>query len=146
MIASTSPILTGNINGVPVRFFGGPTDAPDMPWHAHEDLLTALALPRGVRRALRSAILKHQADSCRTVEVEGEPILLAPHFVAQGLIGMARDIGRGVTTAPELVEREYNEAGVAAMGVLTAHLSSAEDRAHWAIKAFKNQGGDSGAA
>ncbi|MGU3421375.1 hypothetical protein [Methylobacterium sp. D54C] len=141
MIAIASPIHTATINAITVRFFRGPTDGPDMPWHAHEELLAALAMPRDLRRLLKAALLKHRKDACHTVEVDGEPLLLAPHFVAQGLIGMAQEVGRGVTTTPDLVDREYARAGVAAMNALTAHLSAAEDRFTWAIQAFQNQGG-----
>jgi len=141
MIASASPIHTAAINGVTVRFFRGPAAGPDMPWHAHEELLAALALPRDLRRALKAALLKSWKDACHTVEVDGEPVLLAPHFVAQGLIGMAQEVGKGVTTTPDLVDREYARAGVAAMNALTAHMPAAEDRFTWAMQAFHNQGG-----
>lgn len=141
MIASAIPIHIATINGMSVRFFRGPADGPDMPWHAHEELLTALALPRDLRRALKAALLKSWKDACHTVEVDGEPVLLAPHFVAQGLIGMAQEAGKGVTTTPDLVDREYARAGVGAMNVLTAHLPDTRDRFAWAMQAFRNQGG-----
>ncbi|SFT24473.1 hypothetical protein [Methylobacterium sp. yr668] len=141
MIASATPIHVTTINGVSVRFFRGPADGPDMPWHAHDELLAALALPRDLRRALKAALLKGWKDACHTVEVEGEPVLLAPHFVAQGLIGMAQEVGKGITTTPDFVDREYARAGVAAMNALTAHLPDTQDRFAWAMQAFHNQGG-----
>ena len=141
MIASATPIHIATINGVTVRFFRGPADGPDMPWHAHEELLAALALPRDLRRSLRAALLRNWQGACHTVEVDGEPVLLAPHFVAQGLIGMAQEVGKGITTTPDLIDREYARAGVAAMNALTAHMPAAEDRFTWAMQAFHNQGG-----
>lgn len=141
MIAVASPIHTATINGVALRFFRGPADGPDMPWHAHEELLAALALPRDLRRALKAALLRSWKEACHTVEVDGEPVLIAPHFVAQGLIGMAQEVGKGITTTPDLVDREYARAGVAAMSALTAHIPAAEDRFNWAMQAFHNQGG-----
>lgn len=141
MIASATPIHTASINGVAVRLFRGPADGPDMPWHAHEELLAALALPRDLRRALKAALLRCWEDACHTVEVDGEPVLIAPHFVAQGLIGMAQEIGKGITTTPDLVDREYARGGVAAMNALTAHIPAAGDRFTWAMQAFRNQGG-----
>ncbi|MCJ2098973.1 hypothetical protein [Methylobacterium sp. E-046] len=143
MISVSTPIHTATINGLPVRFFRGPADGPDMPWHAHEELLATLALPRDLRRALKAALLKHWKEACHTVEVQGEPVLIAPHFVAQGLIGMARELGKAITTTPDLVDRDYARAGVAAMNALTAHMPAAEDRFHWAMQAFRNQGGAS---
>ncbi|MCJ2087126.1 hypothetical protein MKK88_14185 [Methylobacterium sp. E-005] len=107
MIAAAFPLHTATINTITVRFFRGPNDAPDMPWHVREELLAALALPRYLRRALKAALLKHWKAACHTVEVDGEAVLIAPHFVAQGLIGMAQEIGKGVTTTPDLVDREY---------------------------------------
>ena len=141
MIATATPIHTATINTVTVRFFRGPADGPDMPWHAHEELLAALALPRDLRRVLKAALLKHWKEACHTVEADGEPVLIAPHFVAQGLIGMAQDVGKGVTTTPDLVDREYARAGVGAMNALTEHLPDAQDRFTWAMQAFRNQGG-----
>jgi hypothetical protein len=141
MISSATPIHTATINSVSVRFFRGPAAGPDMPWHAHEELLAALALPRDLRRALKAALLKHWKEACHTVEVDGEPMLIAPHFVAQGLIGMAQEVGKRITTTPDLVDREYASAGFAAMNALTAHIAAAEDRLVWAMQAFHNQGG-----
>ncbi|TXM98957.1 hypothetical protein FV242_27085 [Methylobacterium sp. WL64] len=143
MIANATPIHTATINDVSVRFFRGPAAGPDMPWQAHEELLAALALPRDLRRILKAALLKSWKEVCHTVEVDGEPVLIAPHFVAQGLIGMAQEIGKGVTTTPDLVDREYARAGVAAMSALTAHIPAAKDRFTWAMQAFHNQGGAS---
>ena len=141
MIERATPIFTAEVNGTSVRLFRGPATDPDMPWHAHEDLLAALALPRDLRRALKAALLKSWREACHTVEVSGEPVLLASHFVARGLISMAQEVGKGITTTPDLVDREYARAGVAAMNALTAHLSAAEDRFTWAMQAFHNQGG-----
>ncbi|MDH2311460.1 hypothetical protein [Methylobacterium brachiatum] len=143
MIATATPIHTATVNGVTVRFFRGPSAEPDMPWHAHEELLMALALPRDLRRVLKASFLRCWKETYRTVEVDGEPVLIAPHFVAQGLIGMAQEVGKGITTTPDLVDREYACAGVAAMTALTAHMPAAEDRFTWAMQAFHNQGGQS---
>lgn len=143
MIASAAPIHIATINGVTVRFFRGPAPTPDMPWHAHEELLAALALPRDLRRALKAALLRCWNDACHTVEVDGEPVLIAPHFVAQGFIGMAQEVGKGITTTPDLVDREYAHAGVAAINALTAHIPAAGDRFTWAMQAYRDQGGTS---
>ncbi|WP_447694338.1 hypothetical protein [Methylobacterium sp. A52T] len=58
MITSAAPIHIATINGVSVHFFRGPSAGPDMPWHAHEELLAALALPSDLRRALKAALLR----------------------------------------------------------------------------------------
>lgn len=143
MIERAVPIHVATINGTSVRFFRGPAAGPDMPWHAHEELLAALALLQSLRRALKTALLKNWKDACRTVEVDGEPVLIAPHFVAQGYISVAQEVGKDFTTTPDLVDREYACAGVAAMNALTAHMPAAEDRFTWAMQAFHSQGGAS---
>lgn len=141
MIVIAAAIHVATVNGVTVRFFRGPTDGPDMPWHAHEELLAALALPRDLRRALKAALLRSWKSACHTIEADGEPVLIAPHFVAQGLIDMAKEVGKGVTTTPKVVDREYARAGVAALNALTAHLPAAEDRIDWVMQAFRRHGG-----
>ena len=141
MIMEAAPIHAAKINGVTVRFFCGPADGPDMPWHSHEELLAALALPRDLRRALKAALLGSWNDACHTIEADGEPVLIAPHFVAQGVIDMAKEVGRGVTITPEVVDHDYARAGVAALNALTAHLPAVEDRIDWAMQAFRNHGG-----
>lgn len=139
MIAVDAPIHTGTINGKSVRFFKGPTDAPDMPWHAHDDLLSALGVPRDLRRRLRADMLRGFADVCRTVEVAGEPVLLAPHYVAQGLIGAAEQAGQGIARDPHIVSRDYTSSGLKAMSALTVGLTEMESF-KFAIDAFRNSG------
>ncbi|MCG5247950.1 hypothetical protein [Methylorubrum extorquens] len=141
MIAAAKPIHTANVAGKPFRFFRGPGDAPDMPWHAHDDLLAALALPRPLRRELRAKMLKNFGPECRTVEVGGEPVLIAPHYVAQGLISAAQEGGKGITEMPAQVDRDYVTGGMAAMKTLTAGLGQVEGF-EYAMQAFRNQGGD----
>jgi len=142
MIERAKPIHVATINGVSVRFFRGPAAAPDMPWHAHEELLAALALPRDLRRALKAALLKNWKEACRTVEVDGEPVLIAPHFVAQGYIGVAQEVGKDFTKTPDIVDREYSRAGAMALKILTTGLGPA-DSVEFAMQAFHNQGGAS---
>ena len=141
MIAAAKPILTATVAGKPFRFFRGPGDAPDMPWHAHDDLLAALALPRPLRRELRAKMLKNFGPNCRTVEVDGEPVLIAPHYVAQGLVSAAREAGQGITTTPAQVDREYVTGAMGAMKALTASLGQAEGL-EYVMLAFRNQGGE----
>ncbi len=65
MIERVTPIHVATINGVSVRFFRGPGDRPrHAPWHAHEELLAALALPRDLRRVLKAALLKCWKEAC----------------------------------------------------------------------------------
>lgn len=58
MIPPASPIHTSAINGIAVRFFPGPGEEPDLPWHTHEELLAELSLPRTRRRVLRAGVLR----------------------------------------------------------------------------------------
>jgi hypothetical protein len=141
MIVKAMPLHVATVCGKPFRFFRGPGDAPDMPWHAHDDLLAALGLPRSLRRELRSKMLKNFGPQCRTVEVDGEPVLIAPHYVAQGLVSAAQEAGHGITTTPAQVDREYVEGGMAALKVLTAGLGQVEGF-HYVMAAFRNQGNE----
>ncbi|KQP99885.1 hypothetical protein ASF59_10845 [Methylobacterium sp. Leaf121] len=141
MIAAAKPIHTATVAGKPFRFFRGPGDAPDMPWHAHDDLLAALALPRPLRRELRAKMLKNFGPNCRTVEVDGEPVLIAPHYVAQGLVSAAREGGHGITTTPAQVDRDYVAGGMAALKTLTDGLGQTESF-QYVMSAFRNQGGE----
>lgn len=140
MIPTAQPLHVATVCGKPFRFFRGPGDAPDMPWHAHDDLLAALALPRPLRRELRAKMLKNFGPQCRTVEVDGEPVLIAPHYVAQGLVGAAREAGGGIAATPAQVDREYVTGSMGAMKALTAGLGQAEGF-HYVMAAFRNQGG-----
>jgi hypothetical protein len=141
MIVAVQPLHVATVCGKPFRFFRGPGDAPDMPWHAHDDLLAALALPRSLRRELRSKMLKNFGPQCRTVEVDGEPVLIAPHYVAQGLVGAAQEAGGGIAATPAQVDREYVTGAMGAMKALTAGLGQAEGF-HYLMAAFQNQGSD----
>jgi len=141
MIAAAQPLHVATVCGKPFRFFRGPGDAPDMPWHAHDDLLAALALPRSLRRELRAKMLKNFGPQCRTVEVDGGPVLIAPHYVAQGLVSAAQEGGHGITATPAQVDREYVNGSMGAMKALTAGLGQAEGF-HYVMAAFRNQGGD----
>lgn len=140
MIAAAKPVHTAIVAGKPFRFFRGPGDAPDMPWHAHDDLLVALALPRSLRRELRAKMLKNFGPQCRTVDVDGEPVLIAPHYVAQSLVSAAQEGGHGITTSAQ-VDREYVTGAMGAMKALTTGLGQVEGF-HYVMAAFRNQGGD----
>lgn len=95
------PIHTGTVNGSPVRFFRGPDARPDMPWHALGDLTRALELPRALRRHLLQMTQRAWAGTLRTVATAEGVTILAPHFVAQGLIGAAVEAhGTSPSTPP----------------------------------------------
>ena len=104
----TAPIHTATINGHAVRFFWPPINdgRPDFPWHAVNDLMTAIGLPPGmIEHFLRGAKQDH-AEMHRTIATPDGLVTVAPHPVAQGFLGAMVHVGR----APKTVELEYTKA------------------------------------
>ncbi len=116
-----APIHTGTVNGQPVRFFKTPLDdgRPDFPWHATDDLMKACGLKQPAEREffLRST-RKDWGGSVRTVATSSGPVTLAPHYMAQGLLGAMVHVRR----VKKKAETEYALAATAAMDALTGDL------------------------
>ncbi len=114
---SLQPVLhTGEVNGRPVRFFRSPREGADFPWHVADDLFHALTFPRAVRREFQRRLKADHKDDVRTVATPDGIVTIAPHYMAQGAIGAAVEIG----CAPALVEGEYGRVGVAALNIVLA--------------------------
>lgn len=114
-----SPIHTGQVNGKPLRFFRSPSQGAHMPYHAHDDLLVCLELPRDVRRVLKSKLASVWGGEIRTLATADGIVTIAPHVVAQSLLEMVIEAG---APAARMVEREYQAEGAKALSILTGDL------------------------
>jgi hypothetical protein len=126
-----APIHTGEVNGVPVRFFEGPTSMPEVPWHAVDDLHQAMGLDQRDRVSLLLAMRQDSPDELRTVATEDGPTTLAPNYVAQGMIDAIAEI-----TGPS-IQDEYSLAACEALKRLAGNLPLPES-IEFARAAFRN--------
>jgi hypothetical protein len=119
MSAIVVPIHTAPLGAATLRFFKSPSTVPDLPWHVYDDLLRCTDLPRAARRQFLQMLTSGPfKGDVRTVASSDGIVTIAPHFVAQGLIGAAIEAWGA---RPEL-EMEYAKAAVAAMKQLTGDL------------------------
>jgi hypothetical protein len=122
MTALTASIHTGRLNGQPVRFFKGPSGGPELPWHAVEDIYRALGLPRAVRTQLLRMTQETWGQDLRTVATPEGLVTIAPHCVAQGLLGAATKLmGLRAKVGADLLS-EYAQAGGEVLKKLTGDL------------------------
>jgi hypothetical protein len=120
MSAILTPIHIANLGKSTLRFFKSPSSPqPEFPWHVHDDLVACLGLPRHIRRQFQHMLANGPfKDDIRAVATGAGIVTIAPHYVAQGLIGAAIIAG-GITSEFEM---EYYEASTAAMNVLAGDL------------------------
>lgn len=131
---------TGTVGGKPLRFFAPPVLKPDLPWHALEDLYRCLDLPRPVRREMMSKTVKRWAPDLRTVRVGREAVMIAPHFMAQGLIQSLEDVLWDIGRVPRNAYLDYARAGAVATAALLDQLKiPSNERTKWMLSA---SGGD----
>lgn len=132
------PIHIEAIGLANVRFFRSPLDGPRQPWHAIDDIYAAMALSREQRRALKSKLLKHRKwkRSLITVRTKGGELMIAPHWMAQGIIGSAVDFGG---LSPDF-EHFYVTGMMKAMEVITAGMTPI-DSVNYGLAAFRNENG-----
>lgn len=130
----TTVLHTGTINGKPVRFVRSPRTGPDFPWHVADDLFHALTFPRPVRREFQRRLKADHAADVKTVALADGIVTIAPHYMAQGAIGAAVDIGCAARSA----EGDYGREGSKA---LTTFLNSKGvtgfDAVNYAIEAVR---------
>lgn len=124
-----------------VRFFRSPLTGPRQPWHSVDDLHAAMAMPRDLRRTFKKKLSANREwkKSIVTVDTEKGKTTIAPHWMAQGLIGSMTEAG----VCPVGFERSYALGMVAAMKVITAGMSP-EDGINHSIAAFRNENGIEG--
>jgi hypothetical protein len=128
-----TPIHTGLINDVDVRFFKCPKSAAELPWHAVDDLFRACLPSRHDRRVYLRSIQKDWGADLLTVATSAGPVTIAPHFAAQGLIGAMIKVR---VIKPE-IEAAYCKEGVKALQALMGDLPP-RARFEFAMMAAKN--------
>lgn len=137
MNAIVEPIHIEAIGLANVRFFKSPLDGPRQPWHAIDDIYAAMALPRGLRRALKRNLLKHPeyCKAVQTIRTTSGTTEIGPNWMAQGLIGMAVECA-GLSSE---FEDRYVDGMFKANEALVAHMPEALDRMNYTIAAFRNE-------
>ncbi|WP_158811086.1 hypothetical protein, partial [Beijerinckia sp. L45] len=133
MSAAVIPAHVAEINGKPLRFFGSADDRPELPRHSLDDLMVVCGFDRGDRRHFMRATQKAYGHCLRVVTTWTGPVTTAPHFVAQGLIGAAVDVGR---TGNDTYEK-YTRAGIDALNAITKGVPH-EAQGDWLMSAIKN--------
>ena len=99
----TALLYTATINQRQLRFVKTPLDdgRPDLPWHSVEDLLRVLRKLRQFRR-----FFLPRTDFLKIIDIQGEKIIVAPHFLAHKLLEFAN-------ASPEVVEAYSMGCGTA---------------------------------
>lgn len=106
-----APAYTGTLNDKPLRFFKAPLQGAQFPWHAAEDLHACLSMPRSLRRHFQQRLKSSEwKDDVRTVATADGIVTIAPHFIAQGLIGAMQDVGHADARTEILYARELKQA------------------------------------
>lgn len=136
-MTTVTPLHVGTVNGHPVRFFRAPSGVPEIPWHAAEDLFSAVDLPPDRRQQLTQAMRSVVGSQSATVATSEGPVVIASHLLAQAfLIGMAQAAAEAGDTFPPL-DREYAEDAAEAMKILASDLPQ-EDQIPFLEKCFRN--------
>jgi hypothetical protein len=116
-VTTVTPLITATIGGHPLRFFKSPLNdgRPDFPWHVADDLSIALHLNRAQRRVI---LAKHQqwggGGTPRTIATTDGVVVVAPHFMAQGVIAAAIESGWSSAS----IRADYDHAATEAVGKL----------------------------
>ena len=114
-----TPLYTAEINGHPLRFFKNPDGTQDMPWHAFYDLLMLTNhSSREAQQMLAASRVGPFKAKIRTIATSEGPVVIAPHWAAQGMIGAMLEVGR----ISQDVETAYCKAGAHVIGLMVEHL------------------------
>ena len=116
-----TPVHTGTVNGLPIRFFETPLDdgRPDYPWHSVDDLMTALQMGDVIREYFLRHLRTVSNATVKSIATNSGIIQVSPHYMAQGTI----DAMLQIRFAQPQSRREYDIAGAKALSALTEHLS-----------------------
>lgn len=137
MIDLLEPIHVEAVGLANVRFFAPPTEAREFPWVSIDDLFTAVAMDRRMRRAFHSDLNNSLwASSTRRIVTPDGRTTIGQHFIAQGLIDAWKQVGRG----PSDLYGAYTAGGVAALGKLLPGVDG-DELAAYLGDAFKAGGG-----
>lgn len=88
-----APTFTGDLLGKPLRFFKAPRLGIRLPWHAIDDLHRCLSLPRDLCRHYRQQLQRDHSHDVETVATDGGIEIIAPHWMAQGVIQAFEETG-----------------------------------------------------
>ncbi|GCE80642.1 hypothetical protein [Komagataeibacter oboediens] len=112
-----TPLYTAHVNGHPVRYFRA--DDGGLPRHAFLDLLDAVALPEDAKLMFLRMVRNGQwKDDTQVIPTPTGPVVTAPHFMAQGFIGVLGELG--MNNNP--IDRAYTEGLTSACDVLMGDL------------------------
>lgn len=137
MSVLVEPVHTGTLNGKPLRFFKAPLSGPHLPWHAPHDLHLCLGLGRDLRRDFRRRLQSSEwSKDIQTVATSGGIVTIAPHWMAQGLIGSIIEM-MGMSTQ---VEMAYAREAVSAWNAMMGDLPD-QANLETMIAAFRNTNG-----
>jgi hypothetical protein len=137
MTALVTPIHTGTVNGHPVRFFKGPSDLPQIAWHAVEDFCQALGMVPAVSQRLLGKNQETWGRALRTVATADGLVTIAPHFVVCGLFEVAFDLMTTGAKSPAEIICDYFREASEAVERLASDLPPLA-HASYAFIAFQN--------
>jgi hypothetical protein len=129
------PLHIGTVGGGTLRFFRTPLDdgRPDFPWHAVDDLQQCLHVNREFRRIWMRK-LRSKWKEPQTITTDEGITVVAPHFMAQGLIDALIENGFVHKTA----YAEYAHAGIEATKLIAPATSDPDAWVAW-MKAAMNR-------
>ena len=119
------PVHTATIAGKEVRFFRAPSGRPELPWHAADDLFAVCNFPSDLRERFRRMLQATWGGDIATIATPTGPVVIAPHFAAQGLLEAAQEIGPRLPMAGRLpagLVEAYTRGAVAAMKAMASDL------------------------
>lgn len=131
--AITAPIFTGRLGAQPLRFFRAPRPGPHLVWHAVDDLHRCLAIPRDLRRHYRQQLQRDHRKDVETIATDEGIDIIAPHWMAQGLISAMMDVG----FVPRTAEADYAIEATKAWKAMTDDVPGVEN-VSLLIAAFRN--------
>lgn len=116
-----APVHTGCLYGKPLRFYRAPGQGTQLPWYAWEDPQAWLSLPPDLRAYFRQALMEEWAADVRTVATAEGIVIIAPQWMAQGVVGA---IGEIQSTEVALTAA-YQQQMIAAWKALTGDMPAA---------------------
>jgi hypothetical protein len=131
-----NPLHVAQVGESRLRFFRTPLEdgRPDFPWHAVDDLHLCLGLNRELRKIFLRKLRSGQ-QLVRTVPTAEGLVTIAPHYMAQGMIGAVIEAG----IAPDSIRASYDAAGGEALKKLCSHLQFPSDAWFGWMKAALNR-------
>lgn len=136
MNALIAPIHIGVLNDRSLRFFKAPLTGPHLPWHAWDDIVTCIGLPRSLRRHMQKSLRADYAQAIKTIATTDGIVTIAPHWMAQGFLGSMIELKQVRSS----IEFEYAKQAVDAWNAQTGDLSPAAN-IDLMCAAFRNTNG-----